>query len=154
MCPVTNLYVCSDGQHLLVTAKAGVMLTLPDYVSEGLMGTNLGALATVPAHAPHGVEVFLADLDGHVLDADGNPANGMTALWSTPDDISHEAALAAIGRQVVDVEIPEMEPFDMLTDPEDQIAYLAVRGIEAHYDEALGFVVPSDAPDNHEETTT
>lgn len=95
-CPTTNFYATSDGRHLLVTVprvdvarsvEATTGLTIPISVSH------------LPTHA----DVFLADADANVLDADGDLANGMTPLVRVHDCDSFEAALSAAGYQLSDV---------------------------------------------------
>jgi len=94
-CPVTNLYACSDGRHVLVTVKSPIDVA-------GSVEDLLGL--TIPisrSHAPKGTEVFLSDARGRVLDADGDPANGMTPLAKLDNGTSFEAALAAVGYELV-----------------------------------------------------
>ncbi|SHT86434.1 Uncharacterised protein [Mycobacteroides abscessus subsp. bolletii] len=92
-CPTTNHYRCTDGErvwHLLVT--------IPSLDSVGMISEILGT--TLPAAESHLVrhaDVFLADENAAVIDADGNPANGMTALAQTPNCDTHAAALAELG---------------------------------------------------------
>jgi hypothetical protein len=85
--PTTNHYRCEDGRHLLVTA----------HDRDGMVSTPLGRLPVSRSHLPTTVDVFLADADGVVLDADGDPANGMTPIARLTDVDSHEAALTALG---------------------------------------------------------
>jgi hypothetical protein len=46
-----------------------------------------------PTHA----DVFLSDADANVLDADGDPANGMTPLRRVPDCDDFATALRTVG---------------------------------------------------------
>lgn len=89
-CPTTNFYATSDGRHLLVTVprfdvarsvEAATGLTIPISVSH------------LPTHA----DVFLADENAVVLDADGDPANGLTPIARVEDCDTFEAALSAAG---------------------------------------------------------
>jgi hypothetical protein len=90
-CPITNHYHCSDDTWLLVTVASW----------------NLGdpmeffGIPVPIAHIqlPTAVDIFLSDENQNVLDADGDPANGMTPLASFEVD-THEAALAALGYEV------------------------------------------------------
>ncbi len=87
-CPVTNHYRLSDGRYVLVTvARIEGAATLSNF------GVRIPiAVSQLPAE----VDVFLSDADANVLDADGDPANGMTPLESYEVD-SHAAALAELG---------------------------------------------------------
>ncbi|AJA43321.1 minor tail protein [Mycobacterium phage Sbash] len=92
-CPVTNLYRCSDGKHLLVT--------IPCLDSLGTLEAALGVkIPRATAHAPTTADVFLADENAVVLDADGDPANGMTALAKIEGCRSFEQALAHCGYEL------------------------------------------------------
>jgi len=92
-CPVTNHYQCSDGKYLLVTIPS---MDIPETVSY-FFGVRV-PIAKV--QLPTGVDVFLADEAAGVLDADGDPSNGMTPLASFEVD-THEAALAALGYELI-----------------------------------------------------
>lgn len=87
-CPKTNHYRCTDGDttwHLLITVASG---------------ESLGTLLGIPVnelHLPKTVDVFLADEDAVVLDADLDPANGLTPLYRINDCASHEHALSLMG---------------------------------------------------------
>lgn len=85
-CPVTNLYRLVDGRCVLITVKSGPVIA---GLAEALQ-VPLAPLAAAPT------EVFLADEDGTLIDADGDPANGMTALVRLPPGTTHEEALAAL----------------------------------------------------------
>lgn len=88
-CPVTNHYLCSDGKYLLVTIPA---MDVP-----GTLSAFFGVRVPIAkVQLPTEVDVFLSDESANVLDADGDPSNGMTALASFEVD-THEAALAALG---------------------------------------------------------
>ncbi|WVX88575.1 hypothetical protein SEA_CHEESETOUCH_30 [Gordonia phage CheeseTouch] len=108
-CPITNLYACDNGQHLLVTVRAN------DYVAgifEGLTGITMPAASH---HVTSSVEVFLADERGQVIDYDGDPTNGLTPILSTdsssfamtivPDLHTHADALAALGYTLTEQEL-------------------------------------------------
>lgn len=93
-CPVTNHYQCSDGRYLLIT--------MPALDSMGTLAETLGIVVpVVKSHMPTTVDVFLADENAVVLDADGDPANGMTALAKIEDCHSFEQALALCGYTLV-----------------------------------------------------
>lgn len=92
-CPVTNHYLCSDGKYLLVTIPS---MDTPATVSH-FLGVRV---PIVEVQLPTGADVFLSDEFATVLDADGDPANGMTALAS-PEVHTHEAALAALGYELI-----------------------------------------------------
>lgn len=90
-CPTTHHYQCSDGTWLLVTV---VNLDVPE---------TLGTFGVRPATARMQVAtkaaVFLSDQDASVVDADGDPSNGMTPL-ATFDVETHAAALVELGYEV------------------------------------------------------
>lgn len=87
-CPKTNHYRCTDGDatwYLLITVASA---------------ESLGTLLGIPADAlqlPTTAEVFLSDENAVVLDADFNPANGLTPLSRINDCTSHEQALSLMG---------------------------------------------------------
>lgn len=88
-CPVTNHYLCSDGSYLLVT--------VPSMDSPGTLSVFFGVRVPIAkVQLPTGVDVFLSDESAAVLDADGDPSNGMTPIGTFEVD-THEAALAALG---------------------------------------------------------
>jgi len=92
-CPTTNHYQCDDGKWLLVTVHA-----------LDVAGTLSTLGVTVPiasCHLPKTVDVFLSDETATVLDADGNPANGMTPLAQFSDCATHSDALARLGYTLV-----------------------------------------------------
>ena len=70
MCPVTRLYRDGGGQHYLVSCC--------DFFTA------------------HHTEVFLADEQGAAVDADGDPANGLTALVRWDEQMDHETAVARL----------------------------------------------------------
>ena len=92
-CPTTNFYSTDDGKYLLVTVpRFDVPATL-----EAVTGLVLPiSLSHLPTHA----DVFLADENAVVIDADGDPTNGMTALLRVEDCDTFEAALSAAGYQL------------------------------------------------------
>lgn len=95
-CPTTNHYFCGDGPDgvfLLVTiARYDVPASI-----EACTGIRLPVSSVnFPTHA----DVFLSDADANVLDADGDPANGMTPLLRVPDCNDFAAALAEAGYQL------------------------------------------------------
>ena len=90
--PTTNLYACSDGRHLLVTVHdLHVVATTPSMPFD---------VPIARSHLPSAADVFLSDEAGTVLDADGDPANGMTALAQL-DVSTHDDALRELGYTVV-----------------------------------------------------
>lgn len=103
-CPVTNLYACDNGQHLLVTVRAN------DYVAGIFEGVTGITMPSALRHVTPCVEVFLADERGQVIDYDGDPSNGLTPILSTdsasfammivPGLSTHAEALEALGYSV------------------------------------------------------
>lgn len=91
--PVTNHYRCSDGVWLLVTVMR--MDSPPEPV--GTLGVRPAVIRTEAATK---AAVFLSDENAVVLDADGDPANGMTPLASYDDVASHAEVLARLGYTV------------------------------------------------------
>ena len=87
--PTTNHYRLDDGRHVLVTVPADV-LPLPAGVIPIVSGIK------VTTTEPGQTEVFLCDADARVLDADGDPSNGMTPLATFPAGTTHEQALEAL----------------------------------------------------------
>lgn len=95
-CPLTNLYECSDGTYVLVTIPR---------LSADMVLTMLGVrVPIVQLHLPDVADVFLADADAVVLDADGDPSNGMTPLVSVTGCEDFAEALAAAGYTLTAVE--------------------------------------------------
>ncbi|SKH54699.1 Uncharacterised protein [Mycobacteroides abscessus subsp. massiliense] len=92
-CPITHHYRCTDGERVWY-----LLITIPSLDSVGMINKILGT--TLPAAQSHLVrhsEVFLADENAVVIDADGNPANGMTALAKVPSCETHADALTELG---------------------------------------------------------
>lgn len=87
--PRTNQYNCGD-HYLLVTVPAA---DIP--VPAGLLPTigsmKVGEIVCGPT------AVFLCDENAQVLDADGDPTNGLTPIATFPPGTTHEDALAALG---------------------------------------------------------
>jgi hypothetical protein len=92
LCPTTKHFRCDDGRHLLITVKGNIP-PAPELVN---LTTGLSVPIAV-SQIPKGTEVFLADENAVVLDADGEPANGLTPLAQFEDGTSFEAALAQLG---------------------------------------------------------
>ena len=95
-CPTTNHYRCSEGEltwWLLITVP-----TLDVKATISALGIRVPVVA---AHLPVRADVFLADENAAVLDADMDPSNGMTALAKIPDCRSHEEALELMGYALV-----------------------------------------------------
>lgn len=67
--PVTRLYRHGSGQHV--------------------------AVSVIDFYTARGTEVFLCDKQGIAIDADGDPANGLTALLRLPAGTNFADACAA-----------------------------------------------------------
>lgn len=91
--PTTHHYRLDDGRHVLVTVPAGDM-PLPGEVLPIVSGFKVARVDPAPT------EVFLADESGAVIDADGDPTNGMTPLLRCAPGTTHEEALAQLGAEV------------------------------------------------------
>ncbi|AXN53621.1 hypothetical protein HOT82_gp059 [Gordonia phage Ronaldo] len=73
--PISNLYkVIGENTYFIVTVKNPIDLLD--------MFINVGGTTKI-RHVDPGVEVFLANELGRVVDADGNLENGLTAIAST-----------------------------------------------------------------------
>lgn len=96
-CPTTNWYYCGDqngGVFLLVT--------IPRFdVGPSIEAVTGISLPISMAHLPTHADVFLSDVDANVLDADGDPDNGMTPLVRVENCDNFAAALAAAGYTLV-----------------------------------------------------
>lgn len=86
--PTTNHYRLDDGRHVLVTRAAEALPVPPG------LAAILGAVR-VDKTDPAPVEVFLCDADARLIDADGDPANGMTALLRLDPDTTFDEAVEA-----------------------------------------------------------
>lgn len=93
-CPTTNHYACDDGQYLLVT--------IPTLDFVGTLEHFGVDLPVSQVQLPKRADVFLADDEGVPIDADGDPANGMTPLLRVPDCDDFAAALKAAGYELVE----------------------------------------------------
>ena len=71
--PCTNLYRLDTGHHILVTRVSGEV-PVPPAVLPVLGVIEVGVTEPMPT------EVFLCDENARLIDADGDPTNGMTAL--------------------------------------------------------------------------
>ena len=91
--PQTNHYRLDDGRHVLVTRAVD---DLP--VPEGL-APILGAIK-VDKTEPTPVEVFLCDENAVVIDADGDPTNGMTALLRLDPGTTFDEAVTATEQEL------------------------------------------------------
>lgn len=105
--PVSNLYRCADGSHLMV-----LVVSVPDYQA------LVNAVSAVPISVSHiapEVSIFYADKHGALLDADGDPLNGLTPYASTdpecdvvvrldPAVATHADALEALGYTLTETE--------------------------------------------------
>lgn len=89
-CPTTNFYAADDGTYLLVTVPR---FDVPASI-EAATGIVMPISVT---HLPTHADVFLADENAVVLDADGDPANGLTPIARVEDCDTFEAALSAAG---------------------------------------------------------
>lgn len=85
--PSTNHYRLDDGRHILVTRPTAIPVP-------PALAVLLGA-APVERTEAAPVEVFLCDADARLIDADGDPTNGMTALLSLPPGTSFDEAVEA-----------------------------------------------------------
>lgn len=95
-CPTTNHYRCTDGQRIWY-----LLVTIPSLDSAGMINEILGAVLPVTeAHLVKNADVFLADENAVVIDADSNPANGMTALANVPSRETHAEVLAELGYEL------------------------------------------------------
>lgn len=106
-CPVTNHYVCSDGTFLLVTyPRLDVLAQLADldFAQEALQALGLAEAPISKSHQPRNTEIFLADEHATVLDADGDPANGMTPLLRCDGPLPIADALAQLGYTLTEQE--------------------------------------------------
>ena len=86
--PTTNLYRLDDWRHILVTRAAEVLPVPPG------LAAILGAVK-VDKTDPAPVEVFLCDAYSGLIDADGDPTNGMTALLQLDPGTSFDEAVEA-----------------------------------------------------------
>lgn len=86
--PQTNHYRLDDGRHVLVT-RAADDLPVPE-----ALAPVLGAIK-VERTEPAPVEVFLCDENATLIDADGDPANGMTPLLRLDPGTTFDEAIAA-----------------------------------------------------------
>lgn len=92
-CPTTNFYAVDDGTYLLVT--------VPRFDVPGSIEASTGIMLPISVnHIPTHADVFLADENAVVLDADGDPANGLTPIARVEDCDTFEAALSAAGYQL------------------------------------------------------
>lgn len=88
--PTTNMYRLADGRYVIVTVPA-------DDLPVSGQAVPLLSSVRVATVAPMPTEVFLVDENAVVLDADGDPSNGMTPLATFPAGTTHAEALAALG---------------------------------------------------------
>ncbi len=91
--PTTNHYRLDDGRHVLVTRAAEALPVPPG------LAAILGAVR-VDKTDPAPVEVFLCDENAVLIDADGDPTNGMTALLSLPAGTDFDAAIIAAEKEM------------------------------------------------------
>ena len=98
--PTTNLYQCEDGKYLLVTVD-----TAGDDI-----GNSVPILSLIPVKSsvPADTVVFLADERGQVVDADGDPTNGLTPVLRCPGGTAAEEALQRMGYEVTDDRSPDV----------------------------------------------
>ena len=96
-CPTTNHYRCTDGERTWY-----LLITIPTLDSLGVLQDLLGVPMPVSeAHLSQHADVFLADENAVVLDADMDPSNGMTAIAHVPGCETHADVLKAIGHELV-----------------------------------------------------
>lgn len=93
--PVTNHYRLTAGQYILVTKPDDIQP-----VPEGLIPVVAGI--RVDHVIPPPCEVFLCDETAQVIDADGDPTNGLTPLLRLDPDTSFEAACTAAEEALAD----------------------------------------------------
>lgn len=98
-CPVTNHYQCSDGRYLLVTyPRVDVLAAIAgEALSDALTLLGIAEGPQTLSHQPANTEVFSSDEAARVLDADGDPANGMTPLLRCDGPVPIADALASLG---------------------------------------------------------
>lgn len=95
-CPTTNHYRCADGERVWY-----LLITIPSLDSVGIINEILGTVLPVAeSHLVEHADVFLADENAVVVDADSNPANGMTALAHVPGCQTHAEVLAELGYEL------------------------------------------------------
>lgn len=87
--PTTNLYRLADGRCVLVTVPDADLPMPPG------LAAVLGAVS-IDTTAPSPTEVFLADEHGALVDADGDPANGLTPILRCAPGTTHEQAIAEL----------------------------------------------------------
>ena len=90
--PTTHHYRLDDGRCVLVTVPDDDMP-----VPEGVLPIVSGIKVSKTEPAP--TEVFLADDRGTPIDADGDPANGLTPLLRCAPGTTHEQALAELAER-------------------------------------------------------
>lgn len=81
--------------HVLIV-KAGGELPIPVDLTSLLGGVTVEAISPIP------VDIFLCDETAQLIDADGDPTNGMTALLSLPPTTTYKQALAAAKEKLSD----------------------------------------------------
>ncbi|MUL47616.1 hypothetical protein FZI85_25215 [Mycobacterium sp. CBMA293] len=96
-CPTTNHYACDDGTFLVVT--------VPRFDVSAAIEARTGIRIPVnTSQLPTHTDVFLADADAVPIDADGDPADGMTPLIRVDDCDDFAEALAAAGYELVEAD--------------------------------------------------
>lgn len=85
--PTTNHYLLDDGRYVLITVPDDENMPLPPTIAPVISAVRVKEIETGPT------VVYLSDETGNVLDADGEPANGMTPLATYPPGTSHDEAL-------------------------------------------------------------
>jgi len=93
-CPTTNFYQCSDGRYLLVT--------IPSVGANALLNQFGVVVPIAKSHLPDRADVFLADEHAVVLDADGDPSNGMTPLAQFEHPAGFAEVLAELGYELTE----------------------------------------------------
>ncbi|WP_431840636.1 DUF7572 family protein [Gordonia hongkongensis] len=108
MPPTTNLYRTGDGGYLAVLVV--------DVLGMGSILTSMGVQVPVArSHITPEVSVFHSDENGVLVDADGDPLNGLTPYASTDPECdvvvrldsavtTHAEALAALGYTLTEQE--------------------------------------------------
>ena len=87
--PETRMFRHDSGQHIAVTCQP--MGPVVPWIQ-----TPMGRIPTDSAHiVDQPTLVHLCDVDGLAIDADGDPANGLTPLLTLPPGTTFEQACAA-----------------------------------------------------------
>ncbi len=91
--PTSNLYRLGGGQYVVITRPDPVQ-PVPEALAALIGAVKIGHVESSPT------EVFLCDEDARLIDADGDPTNGMTALLSLPAGTGFDEAVMAAEREL------------------------------------------------------